>query len=99
MRIRDDLRKCVVFFGHADETPGKGGINCIGTGFLVAYEEAGYLVTAKHLADQLGDDPFLLRLNTKDGKSQNLPADGATWAVLPFTLSVKSNFDFPLFAL
>jgi hypothetical protein len=44
VRIRDDLRKCVVFFGHVDDTPGKGGINCIGTGFLVAYEEAGYLV-------------------------------------------------------
>ncbi|SED60270.1 hypothetical protein SAMN05444161_3565 [Rhizobiales bacterium GAS191] len=104
VRINSDLRKCVVFFGHEDDTPGKGGINCVGTGFLVAYEGVGYLVTAKHLAQGLGGAPFLLRLNTKDGGSENLPVDGARWfelddpavdvSIAPFTLSSASPYDF-----
>jgi hypothetical protein len=104
VRIRDDLRKTVVFFGTEDGTPGKGGINCIGTGFLVAYDGAGYLVTAKHLAHELGNDPFLLRLNKTDGTSFNLLTDGAHWAehpdpavdvaLVPFHLSVGGGYDF-----
>jgi len=83
VRINDDLRKAVVFLGHSDSAPGKGGINCVGTGFLVAYDEFGYLVTAKHLAQGLGSDPFVLRLNKKDGTSENIMADGAEWAEHP----------------
>ena len=74
MRLDDDLRKTVVFFGLEDDTPGKGGISCVGTGFLLGYDTCGYLVTAKHLAQGLGDNPFLVRVNTKDGNSVNLPA-------------------------
>jgi hypothetical protein len=58
-----------------DDAPGKGGINCVGTGFLLGYDTCGYLVTAKHLAHGLGDNPFLLRINRKDGTSFNLPAN------------------------
>jgi hypothetical protein len=83
VRIADDLRKTVVFFGFEDITPGKGGINCVGTGFLVQYDGLGHLVTAKHLAKQLGNDPFLIRINKHDGTSENLHADGAKWAEHP----------------
>ena len=96
MRLDDDLRKTVVFFGVEDDTPGKGGINCVGTGFLLSYDTCGYLVTAKHLAHGLGDNPFLIRMNKKDGSSANLPADNVRWyehpdlnvdvAAIPFTM-------------
>jgi hypothetical protein len=75
VRISEDVRRTVVFFGHEDAAPGKGGIDCIGSGFLLGYDKVGYLITAKHLADALGDHPFLVRVNLRDGTSQNILAD------------------------
>jgi hypothetical protein len=102
MRIDDDLRKCVVFFGLPDDSPEGGGIRCGGTGFLLRYEEFGYIVTARHVAETLGADPFIVRINMKDGTAQNLDADQVRWyfhpdpdvdvAVIPFTLG-GGNFD------
>jgi len=83
VRISDDIRKTVVFFGFEDGSPGKGGINCVGTGFLLNYDDCGYLVTAKHLAHELGDQPFLVRINKSDGTSENAPADNVRWYELP----------------
>lgn len=84
MRIDDALINSVVFLGVADDTPGKGGIHCIGTGFLVAYEETGYLVTAKHVAKDLHNLPFRLRINKPDGASSgNLDADEIEWNFHP----------------
>jgi hypothetical protein len=75
---------------------GKGGIDCIGTGFLLNYDTCGYIVTARHLAHGLGNNPFLFRVNRKDGTSENIPADGVRWykhpapdvdvAVTPFAI-------------
>src|SRR5690242_19324792 len=79
MRIADDLRKSVVFFGEEDARPGRGGIRCIGTGFLLYYGGAGYLVTSKHLAYDLGEFPFLLRVNKRDGTAENIPFDELGW--------------------
>lgn len=103
VRLNEDLRKTVVFFGFEDSTPGKGGIACVGTGFLLKYDNGGYLVTAKHLAHNLGDDPFLVRLNKKDGTSENIPADSVRWyghpdpgvdvAVTPFNLKSEAPYD------
>ena len=107
MRLDDDLRKTVVFFGFDDNTPGKGGIRCVGTGFLVGHDTCGYLVTAKHLAQGLGENPFLVRVNKKGGGSINLPANSGEpnirWyehpdpnvdvAVMPVTLAEGSEFD------
>lgn len=78
VRVTDDVRKSVVFFGYAD-TSRPSGIVCIGTGFLLIYKGGPYLVTAKHLSHQLGADPFLLRVNRKDGTAENLHADGVQW--------------------
>ncbi len=78
MRIHDDLRKSVVFFGYADTTkPSK--ITCVGTGFLMSYQRTPYLVTVKHLSLQLGRDPFLIRINTKSGAAENLHVDNVGW--------------------
>jgi hypothetical protein len=103
VRVNDDLRKTVVFFGFEDPTPGKGGINCIGTGFLMVYDGCGYIVTAKHLAHGLSNDPFVVRLNKKDGTSENLQADNIRWyehpqhevdiAVTPFSLPTNAPYD------
>ncbi len=79
MRIADEMLRCVAFFGYADSTPGKGGIDCIGTGFFLAHEGIVYLVTAKHLSHELGKDLFLVRLNKTDGTSENLKADAVEW--------------------
>ena len=78
MRIHDDLRKSVVFFGYEDTTK-PTGIVCIGTGFLLSLEGVGYLITARHLSHQLGNDPFLIRINRKDGTAENLHVDHASW--------------------
>ncbi len=83
MRFGDQIRACVVFFGYPDDRAGKGGIDCIGTGFLLKYGDVGYLVTVKHLALDLGDDPFLIRVNRKDGTAENLYADSANWTHHP----------------
>jgi hypothetical protein len=83
VRIDDNYRKCVVFFGYEDSTPGKGGIFCIGTGFLIWYDGAGYLVTVKHISHQLGDNPFLIRINRRDGSAENVNVDNAGWLEHP----------------
>jgi hypothetical protein len=103
MRISDDLRKSVVFFGYPDTRPGRGGIDCIGTGFLLRYAGIGYLVTAKHLSHGLGSDPFLIRVNKCDGSSVNLRADQIPWlehpdpsvdvSAIPMHLGTGSPFD------
>ncbi len=103
VRVGQDIRKTVVFFGFKDASPGAGGILCVGTGFLLSYDSASYLVTARHLADDLKDEPFLIRLNKKDGTSDNVPADNVKWvrhpdpnvdvAVVPFALGKSSPYD------
>jgi hypothetical protein len=81
VRIAEDMRHSVVFLGHKDSRPGYGGIDCIGTGFLLEYDGAPYFVTAKHLADseEFKNRPFLIRLNKRDGTSHNLPVSKLNW--------------------
>ena len=43
----------------------------IGTGFLVQFNHVGYLVTARHVAEELGGDPFLVDLNSKNRDGVN----------------------------
>lgn len=104
VRISDDVKRIVLFFGLPDTTPGLGGIRCFGTGFLVGHEGEGYLVTAKHLARPLQDTPFIIRLNRKDGTSENGYADNAHWcehpdpnvdvAVIPLRIPKASIYDY-----
>ena len=83
MRIEDVVRETVVFLGFEDNSPQSGGIRCLGTGFLLGYKNAGYLITAKHVAKVFGENPFLIRLNKTDGTSQNVPADEVIWHYHP----------------
>ena len=83
MQVSDDLRRCVVFLGFPDAGLEKGGIHCIGTAFLVLYENVGYLATVRHVASMFGSDPFLVRMNKPDGTSDNLYADQVRWHYHP----------------
>jgi hypothetical protein len=83
MRVSENVRRCVMFFGLPDTRSGKGGIDCVGTGFWINYDDQGYLVTAKHIAYDLRDIPFLARVNTQDGGSVNIHVDNAKWIEHP----------------
>ena len=84
MRLADDARKCVVYLGY----PSVGNepeITPIGTGFLVSANDPArtYLVTARHVAEEFGDEPFAIRLNQKKGVGRNDYFDGAEWNFHP----------------
>jgi hypothetical protein len=79
LRIEDSIRQTVVFIGYPTEAPGKGGIDCIGTAFLLRHQNFPYLITARHVAEDVGCHPFLLRVNRLLGGADNLFIDNATW--------------------
>lgn len=62
MRVDFDLRKSVVFLGHADLNDADSFRSC-GTGYIHLHKGVPYLVTAAHVAEGLGDDPFIMRVN------------------------------------
>lgn len=66
VRISDDIRKAVVFLG-VEDTPDNYGFRPVGSGFLLAYDSARYLVTVKHVALGVADAPYLIRVNDADG--------------------------------
>ena len=61
VRIEDSIRDTVAFIGYATSEQDKGGIDCIGTAFFLRHSGFPYLVTARHVADEVGSDPFFLR--------------------------------------
>ena len=103
MRIPDDLVQTVVFIGYPTEETGKGGIDCIGTAFLLRYHDHAYLVTVRHVAELVGSDPFLIRVNCIIGGADNIHIDNAQWyfdedpdvdvAVLPLSFIDESKHD------
>jgi|SRR5579862_116122 len=103
VRVQDDLRKTVVFLGHETSDPAKGGIDCFGTGFLLHHKEVPYLITCRHVAEAVGNDPFLIRLNTYRGDSRNVLTDQVKWyfhpnpnvdvAVIPFNVPKDHGYD------
>jgi hypothetical protein len=79
VRIGEDARKCVVFFGVRTL---KGDISYGGTGFLVSWTEQGhgtpYLVTNRHVARNLDLD-FIIRVNRLSGGSEEIPVERVEW--------------------
>lgn len=74
VRLRTDIRKGTVFIGTLsgeDFTPAA-------TAFLLNYKEEGYLVTARHVVSELGDDPFAVRMNGVTGGCVIAPVDPTT---------------------
>jgi hypothetical protein len=73
MRIRSDVRKAVAFLGHI---VGDGDrFQAAGTGFFLMHDTVPYLVTARHIAEQFGDDPFYFRVNDMSGEAADCYVD------------------------
>lgn len=83
VRIDNDARKCVVFFGFSKQ--GEDDETYLGTGFFVEYPgdnngpQTTYLVTAAHVARQFGSIGFIIRINTKDGGSLKIEPEEIDW--------------------
>lgn len=73
MRVDQDLLLSVAFL--CTGTP--DSITHQATAFLLLHDGARYLVTAKHVAESLGDDPFFIRFNGSGGGDGLLPIDFA----------------------
>jgi hypothetical protein len=103
MRFNRDVRKSVVFLGYPDFSKGPNGIRCEGTGFLLLYKNTPYLVTARHVADLLGETGCVARINKNDGTSANVDGDIVRWyfhpdrnvdvALTPFGILPEWGFD------
>jgi hypothetical protein len=101
MHIGQGVHDSIVFVGWEDSAS-SSGFKSAGTAFLVHHQGDGYLVTAAHVAQILGDDPFVIRVNRK-GKAEFLHADMTAWtrhpdetvdvAVTPLRLTLKTGFD------
>ena len=111
VRIADDIRKAVVFLGVEDPSR-DDEFRPVGTAFLIGYEGARYLVTVKHVAQGIGDAPFLIRVNHTDGGAGNilLEEDSLRWfthsdpsvdlAVAPFQFDLRAvGLDIKLIAM
>ena len=87
VRLVDDARKCVVYLGYPEVGHDKR-IEPVGTGFFVFVsgendDGASYLVTARHVAEELGADPFGVRLDQPDGRGRVDYVDQAEWFFHP----------------
>lgn len=63
MRFHEDVRNCVAFIGQGSEDDWRA----LGTCFFISYKECRYVVTARHVAEPIGDDPFVIRINHHNG--------------------------------
>src|SRR5207248_10285702 len=73
VRVAHDLLKSVVFLAQGEEN----ALRFCGTAFFLLHKTMLYLVTAQHVAEGLGDNPFKIRLNTAKGSYALLPIDMA----------------------
>jgi hypothetical protein len=99
--IGSAIQETVAFIGFRDQKSDTG-MQCEGTGFFVLYKDCGYLVTNRHVAEIVGSDPFVVRVNRR-GQADLIDADMANWsyhpdptvdvAVVPLTLPVGHGFD------
>jgi hypothetical protein len=86
VRVQEDSRRCSVFVGHGTSAE---NFSAGGTGFFICIPGAGlsgvYLVTAAHIARELADEPFAVRVNRKSGGAELIHIDGAQWRYHPDT--------------
>lgn len=86
VRIGEDGRRCVVFFGVPGPGPEGDAIEYGGTGFLASLDDRGvsfaYLVTCRHVALALKKHEgtgFYVRLNLRGGGSVAMPIGKIDW--------------------
>ena len=82
MRLADDARKCVAYLGYR-ASDNDFEIEPIGTGFVISADRRNFLVTARHVAEDFKSDPFVVRLNDKNGVGKNDHVDMAEWFFHP----------------
>jgi hypothetical protein len=102
VRISENARRCVVFFGVAAP---EDKIEYGGTGFLIDWVEGDlhwpHLVTARHVAEALSQhESFFLRANLLSGEASLLEIEHVRWvfpddetvdlAVVPFGLNIQA---------
>lgn len=82
VRLHDNIRDCIVYLGL--QPPGSETFEGLGTGFLIEFEGACYVVTAAHVALAVGDGGFALRVNRKDSEdAESIHFDTANWTFHP----------------
>jgi hypothetical protein len=64
-----------------------------GTGFFARYDDWVYLVTAQHIAVGLGEHPFAIRINKRNGSSANIRIDPVMDGVRWYSNIDDSNVD------
>src|SRR5262245_33023484 len=74
MRLTPAVQHSVLFIGYETDKS-HGYIKPVGTAFLFQHEGYGYLVTAQHVAVDIGDSPFMLRFNRRAGGSHAFRVD------------------------
>ena len=95
VRLSEDARKCVVFFG-VSSPDGEDGIQYGGTGTLIGLIDEtdghfgfAYLVTNRHIAERLSNDTgFYIRANRKDGTAFPIPIESLDWSYPGTGLSI-----------
>jgi hypothetical protein len=70
MRITEGALRCSVFLGFSNPTDPSSFSSVLGTGFFIAHDQTGYLVTAAHIAQTLTGSPFGVRLTDEDGNGR-----------------------------
>lgn len=88
MRVPDQVRDCVVFLGiQVTRMGGRTEFVWAGSAFFVAIPSESepetclytYLVTAKHVIDEIGDREIFVRINQRQGGAVIASLRGARW--------------------
>ena len=95
MSVIERILKCVVFLGRVSDPEGfNPRFVPYGTGFLCAiFHQEGsirdedkwfdYIITCKHILDEIAGDTVWVRLNLKEGGSRNIPTFKKLWVFDP----------------
>lgn len=75
MRITDDVLDSVVYIGGLvdRDDPAPDNFIIAGTGFFVTHKKRFFIVTAKHVIQDMGDLSCAIRLNTAQGQAEIVP--------------------------
>ncbi len=85
MRITDDVLDSVVYIGGLLERddPAPENFMITGTGFLVTHKKEFFIVTAKHVIQDIGDFRCAIRANTHQGQAKDCPDSSHATVALP----------------
>ena len=80
MRITDDVLDSVVYIGGLLDRndPTSENFMIAGTGFLVTHKKEFFIVTAKHVIQDIDDFPCAIRVNTHAGHTKIVPIPATT---------------------